>query len=91
MLTSCSAGLAMFAVSLLTAAAEFALPRMKLPPVALRAVVATPNTNASIIAKPTTVVVVLAIHVTLLAAFLNMPILLARSHVTKAAYSLDEA
>src|SRR5829696_6934346 len=71
--TRCRAGLAMEAVSLLTAPAEFALPRMKLPPVAPSPAVATPTTSASMIASPTTVEVALAIHKSFLSALLIMP------------------
>ncbi len=50
--------------------AELGLPRMKLAPVAPRAVVATPKTRASITARPTIKTVALPTHITLPAAFL---------------------
>jgi hypothetical protein len=85
-------------MSLLSLSAVFCLPRMKGLPVWLMAIEATPNTSASISARPTTAEVILPIHIALLAALLSMrplPIRMERGsregdpapcNVTKVAY-----
>src|SRR5215204_6121718 len=65
LLTSCSTGPATAEVSLVTAPAELALPRRKLPPVAPKAIEATPNMRASTRASPNTIEAVLPTHATL--------------------------
>src|SRR5215207_6158251 len=71
--TTCIAEPLTLPVSLVTAVAVlFREPRMKLPPLAPKAVEATPSTNASITARPTRNTVALPTHITLLAALLIM-------------------
>jgi hypothetical protein len=62
-------------VSLVIAVAVlFREPRMKLPPLAPKALVATPKMSPNMMATPTTTVVALAIHTTLLTALLTISI-----------------
>src|SRR5215204_1667847 len=70
--SSLKAGPAPLLSSTLTALAKLDWPTLKTSPLAPRAAVATPNTKASMTARPTTNTVALPTHITFLAAFLSI-------------------